>query len=370
MKNYFSLFEKYKLLHYFDSAATTLKPRNVISLLNQAYSLYTLPLGKSRYKEAEHGYDVVMMPIIEQLKSIFYARDYTFFFSHSVTILLKQIIDIFPFITNDIGISVLLPETVHNSFFLPLLKCKNYKKTMYGNDYLLSSFLCQKQYDVIYVPLIDHITGEEVDYNVLYDYKLKYPETIIIGDASQLGMYEATNLSNQLFDFFLLSSHKMYGPEGVAIVGINNQMMHRLIKNQYTHYLLKMHFGQGSLPYTAISAFKGALDFLTDHIYYNYRYKTQQQVYVDELYEVIKNNNNLVLVSPEKTKTIITFYHKKQHAHDIALFCSQDFNIAMRSGELCSPYVIESSKALLRISIGCYNDATDVEVLKNVLKTL
>lgn len=370
MKYFFPFFKFHQNLHYFDSAATTIKPHVVIDAMTIAYTKYTMPIGKSVYKEAEKYYEKLVIPLKLKLKHIFYAQNYEIFFGHSVTILLSQIIIlcIEKIVKNNKKIKVLFPETVHNSFIIPLQKYNNIKMHQY-NESNFKEFLNTDEFDIIYLPTIDHITGKEFqDYDLL-EYKKKHSKVIIIADASQSVMYQNEDLSNQLFDFFVFSSHKMYGPEGLAILFLSKKFMKEqdYVFSQLTLFNLRNFFSQGSLPYTAFYGFVVALKFLEQHIYTNHEYKKQQSLLLSQIYEQIKQNSNLILLSPSNTKTIITFYHKNKHAHDIAIaFSSND--ICVRSGDLCSPFIqTENNNGFVRISMGCYVEKNDIEKIKKAI---
>ena len=140
--------------------------------------------------------------------------------------------------------------------------------------------------------------------------------------------------------------------------------------DQLSLYYLRNFFAQGSLSYTAFYGFLIALDWIEKNIYQNDSYKKQQSLWLSQIYNTIKENDNLILLSSSNTKTIITFYHKNKHAHDIAInFSSHD--ICARSGDLCSPFIKTDNKnGLVRISMGYYVDDKDIQAIKRALSTI
>lgn len=371
MKKLFPFFKQYHYLHYFDSAATTLKPQLVIDAITEAYSRYTIPIEKSFYKEAENSYEEVITPLKLFLEQLFNAKRYQIFFGHSVTSLLHLILDlcIRVIVNQNENISVLMPETVHNSFFNGLKKYKNIC-FYYYNNININDFLNNYKFDIIYLPTIDHITGEECNYVDLVEYK-KNNRVVIIGDASQSGMYQSEDLSSFLFDFFVLGSHKMYGPEGLGIVMVSKLFLDRYQDSilDLNTYFLRNFFGQGSLPYTAFYGFAQALKFLKANIYNNYSYQNIQFEFIKNIYKTVIQNKNLVCLSSQNTKTIITFYHKNKHSHDLAIQLSR-YNICVRSGDLCSKFQFKNNIGLVRLSLGCYIDKNDVDTVTEVLSLI
>lgn len=363
MKHLFPFFQKFSDLHYFDSGATTLKPKSVIDRINLGYERYTLAIGKSLYKEAERGYEEVVVSIKKKIQILFHAFEYEVLLGHSVTIFMYQIVEflIENILIDRLEIRVLMPETVHNSFFKSIQKYKQIQIYFYSSDNLRDIVL-KNSFDIIYVPIIDHITGNEYDLECL---ELNKKNAIIIGDASQSAMYQSTNLMNLLFDFYLLAGHKLYGPEGTAVLLVAKDSINRK-KNKFniiTLFELKEYFSQGSISHVGFYALLNAFEFLEFYIYSNIEYKKKQKDNLNIIYSQLESNKNIVLVSPSNTKTIISFYHKSLHAHDIVQILSQN-DICCRSGDLCSPFEVRGNKnSLVRVSFGCYVNHEDKDAL-------
>jgi selenocysteine lyase/cysteine desulfurase len=373
MKELFPFFNQFKnqskIIHYFDSAVTTLKPKNVIDKINQGYQNYTLPIEKSIY--TEEIYSQIIIPTKIKLSILFNCDQNNIFFSHSVTILLKQIIELFFKLNNNNKINILIPETVHNSFFNTIENHKDYNNIYFYNLNTFDNLLKTKKFDLIYIPIIDHITGIEIDYLTLETYKKFNPYTTIIGDGSQSGMIQQNNLNNELFDFFLLSSHKMYGPEGLAILFLNKITIEKIrINLEHTKYFLNDFFAQGCLSYVAIYALHETLIFLESYVYNNIKYKEKQIEFIKIIYNEL-NKKKFIIISPLNTKTLISFYHQKITSNEIATIFSNASNpIYCRSGNLCSIFTKNNDINLIRISLGCYIDQEDINAFINRIQSI
>ena len=72
---------------------------------------------------------------------------------------------------------------------------------------------------------------------------------------------------------------------------------------------------------------------------------------------------------------IVSFSVDGYLSDDVSSILSEEFNILVRSGYHCSPFVhefigSEESKGTVRISLGAFNTKEEIDVLIEALKTL
>ncbi len=370
MKKLFPFFNHYPLCSYFDSAATSLKPRSVIEETAIGYERYTVPAEKSFYTPAE----ICFSEVVEKTEYMLYEafeskRDFNIFFNQSVTIsfffIVNRILSLLP----KKNISLLVPETVHNVIMSAFLK--NNVLDCVINSYNQENFddLLKNQFDVVYVPSIDHITGFYYNEDSLADYKKKYPRSIIVIDSSQSYIFFPLQIKKECGDIFLMSSHKMYGPDNVAVTFIKKGLFEEFFKShiEEKHYYKNALYG-GSFSYSSLKGFQEAMVFLKKYIYSNDEYRCMQKTYIQRMYEALRKNKNVTVISKENTFTIISFSHNVMHAHDIAHIWNEE-NIAVRSGDICSHKEL-FKKGIVRISVGCYNDENDIQKIISLISKL
>lgn len=370
LKKLFPFFNYYPDYIYLDSAATTLKPISVIDTISKAYEKNTVPATKSFYTPAIITYQESIEKTIFKINDIFKASSFDIFINHSVTIILEKIIQkLIPLLCTKKKITILMPKTAHNAFLYPIINYQNKKYNITIYDYENIQECLKKKYDLLYIPSIDHITGASYNKEDIINYKQNNPETIIIIDGSQSYKSSPLIIHESYGDIFLMSSHKMYGPDSIAIVFIKKNFIKKIFSSvpeqkEFTEKLLYA----GSISFASLRSFLETIFFLENNIYNNSILYETQKNYIQNIYASIMKNKNLKIVSPANTVNIISFEHINQHAHDI----SEIFNhhkICIRSGSICSDSHIFNN-GILRISLGCYVDQKDIDRVINVIKQL
>lgn len=370
MKKLFPFFNHYSFCSYFDSAATSLKPASVIKAIAEGYERYTVPAEKSFYASAEKCFSET----IEKTESILYSmfepeKHFYIFFNQSVTISFFFLVNSIFSLLKKKNISLLVPETVHNVIISAFEK-NNFL------DYVIHTYHQENfeeqlvnEFDIVYIPSIDHIMGSYYNKDCISAYKKKYPSSIVVIDSSQSYIFFSEQIKKEYGDVFLMSSHKMYGPDNVAATFIRKGLLEKFfISNiEEKHYYKKSFYG-GSFSYSSLKGFQEALYFLEKYIYLNEEYRRVQKTYIEIMYESLKKNKNVTLISKEGTSTIISFSHCLMHAHDIAHVWNEA-NVAVRSGDICANQEL-FKKGIVRISLGCYNDRNDIEKIISLINKL
>jgi selenocysteine lyase/cysteine desulfurase len=365
MKSYFPIFSKYPQLCYFDSSATTLKPVSVIDATMYGMSHYSISCEKNRCARALDTYNKTLIAAEQKIKAIFGLSEYFVVFNQTVSIILEKIFFLLKkkYLVSDRPIIVLVPESYHRSLGHAL-----YVNNI--NYIFIKAESCDlaeyQELDIVYVPYINHITGKMINIDELKKYKKKFSKVFIILDASQGLLHYCPNLYHSEVDCIMGSSHKMYGPDGIAWVAVHTQWS----KIFSWHGILSVRndFYAGSLSYPSVYAYIIALNFLEKYIYHNTSYQETLRQYVDEIkFFLAQYSDQLTLLScPQASSHIISFSHKKFHAHDIADCLSKE-DICLRSGDICAPG-IDYKFGIIRISFGCYNNYDDVSKLIDSLK--
>lgn len=174
------------------------------------------------------------------------------------------------------------------------------------------------------------------------------------------------DLSDDVYDIFLFSSHKMYGSEGLAVVALHEEFLATiLVKLSYSWYDIQKMFAHGSLPYAAIGSFYDTLMFLDNYIYNNYLLKNNMHLLSNHIFNYLKKNADIYMVSSKDNFDIITFKINSKILQRINDLCLKKSCI-MRTGLLCGKS-INGYDSLARISLGCYITYEDVKKLIEVI---
>ncbi len=354
---------------YADSAATSLKPSIVIDAIATGYTYHTLPAGKSIYKQAEETFNQTEIATKNKIISLLQIKNHEIFFGYSMTVLFDRLFFLLKkkFIQED-NINILLPHTVHNAILFPIQTHFGIKAKFcyYKNSKELKEKISSA--GIVIIPIIDHISGtffspEEIDM-----LKNKHKETIFILDGAQSFSFFPYPLYNSTIDFLLWSSHKMYGPDNIAVLIMKKEsLVNSIDENNYqidSKKKIENFCKSGSFSYASLFAFQKCLEWVEKKIYGAPYYLSKNKNFVTNIVKHIEKKN-FTLISDKESLNIVSFTHEKIHAHDIAIFFSEN-NIGIRSGELCSN-IFTVKRGISRISMGCYLEEEDIDLIQQVI---
>ena len=212
----------------------------------------------------------------------------------------------------------------------------------------------------------------------------------VLLDCAQSIAHEKIDVQKLDVDFLVFSSHKMFGPAGVGVLYIKKElhddvdpyllggsMVHSVSFEKASWDQAPQKFEAGTPAITAIVGFGAALDYYENTIDFEVLRQHESglcRLVVDGLNELedVKIVGNIESI--KKQGHVVSFFVNGVHAHDVAELLGAR-NVAIRAGHHCAqPLVAEllGFDALLRVSVGAYNTAEDVEkfleALRDVLK--
>lgn len=371
---------------YFDNSATTYpKPKCVYDALDYANRNLAFNAGRGSYSKS---IEVANM-IEETRKKIakFVNCDFrSVVFTSSATESLNLIINGLDFERNE---NAYISPFEHNAIVRPLYNIKNDKeidiliipfdkKTWKPNLEKLEEMFSIKKPKAVFVSQISNVTGLLVDYDSIFQLAKKYGAVTILDSAQAFGVINP-NLKN--CDFCVFAGHKsLYASFGVAgFIDKNNinlkvtksggngsdSLNHDMPEKWYFKY------ESGSLNSVAIYGLNVSCDWLA---------KEKIQEHENELlkYLISKITNNKVkLYLPEDKNIfgILSINVDGYSSDDVASILSEEFDIQVRSGFHCSPFVHEfigslPYKGTVRISIGAFNTKDEIDRLVSAIDTL
>jgi cysteine desulfurase/selenocysteine lyase len=376
----FPIFKKNPKLVYFDTAATSLKPKEVIDAIYKFYNFNGISFKNSGFLSQE-----VKKIILDTKKKtanfinsfpeeIFFTKNTTESLNILAMILGKKIKPQDEIITS---------ELEHNSSLFPWIKIAQEKKAKIifiplnkENQITVSNFkkvLSQKT-KIVVLNHISNVLGYETPIKMITQLAHQKKALVILDAAQSIGNIKI-DVKDLNIDFMAFSAHKMYGPFGIGIlfgkknllsnlnpIFVGSGNVHKIIRNKliFSNDLDKFETGTPNIG--GIIAFQKSLDFI-NRISFEQIKKKNQDIF-SKITEKLKNFRNIEILNPNSKSSIILCNSKYIHFHDLESFLVKN-NVYVRTGKYCSDFVIKKikKKNTIRISIGIYNNEKDIDIL-------
>ena len=395
IKKDFPIFNKHPDLVYLDSTATALKPRAVIAAVNNYYENYSANVFRGLYPTAEKT-TAIFEKVREQTarflnaqqnEEIIFVRNTTEALNLIAYSLGRQII------TKGSEIVVSLVE--HHSNFVPwqqlALENEAVLKVLEPDEHGLIPLEKDKVIDgvinkntkIVALYYISNVLGTINPLaKIIKQIKKKNPDTIVIVDAAQAAPSIKIDVQALGCDFLAFSGHKMMGPTGIGILWGKQTLLEQMYPFLFGGemisevYLKKtvfqkppLRFEAGTPDIAGVFGLGAAITYLSQ-LSFPDLLKHEQRLW-KLTWQELKNNPNIVLLGPEKVENrtgILSFWHKKIHAHDLAQIMSDD-QVCIRTGHHCAMPLHQYLKipASARLSYYLYNTGQDVKSFMQAL---
>lgn len=377
---------KHPNLIYFDSAATSLKPKCVIDAEANYYINYGTNTHNNdsalAFKTTQKVQD-----IRAKTAKLFNASSKNIVFTSGATEGLNLIAYGIAngFIKKDE--EVLISKLEHASNLLPWIRLA--KQGCFKLKYLPQDIVptaqtylkaITKKTKVITFAGSSNILGNNFDYLTLVKKaKAINPNIIIVMDAAQYLPHHKIDVTCGI-DFVACSCHKLLGPTGLGIVYMASKWLTLLQPIKYgggmnqtidkENYVLNNNvekFEGGTMPLGQIFGWEAAIDYL-NKVGFNKigSYQRELKKYFIKKLTGIKD---LVIYNKDEPEAIIYFNIKKVHAQDLASWLGTK-GIICRAGLSCAKLAhhIVNTQAAIRLSLYFYNTKEEIDKFVKILK--
>ena len=196
---------------------------------------------------------------------------------------------------------------------------------------------------------------------------------ITVVDGAQAPAHLPIDVCKLGCDFYVFSSHKMYGPTGVGVLYGRYEMLDRLLPYQgggdmidqvsiesSTYQKPPLRFEAGTPPITEVIGLGAAIDYID--LDTMIPHENELMSYALSKLDMIK-----VIGSPKKRVSIIPFIIEGVHPMDLSAFIS---HIAIRTGHMCCQPALKvlGYSSICRLSFGAYNTKSDIDQLYEALQ--
>jgi len=380
LKKRFPIFEKNKNLVFFDTAASALKVDSMIKAVNDCYSYEYANIHRGIYKLSSNltkRYEDSRLSVSKFVNSSSFENIiFTKSATEGINLVSSCLSDNY---FND-GDEVLLTTLEHHANLVPWhlvsKKIKIITAKIKPNGELDYYDLLEKinsKTKLLAITHMSNVTGSITNFDHIKTKANKFNVPILI-DGCQYVPHKKLDLQDLDADFYVFSSHKLYGPSGLGILYMKSKWIDTLgpyqgggsmIKNVDTDSSTYLNgfqkFEAGTPPIAEVIGLSASLDFINqvgiDKIY-EYEKKLTQYLY-DKL---IKNNDIKIYGDFSNQTSIISFNIDGIHFNDLAMLLDKK-NIAIRTGHHCAqPFMKHFNiSGNARISFGVYNTKNDID---------
>ncbi|MEM1557527.1 MAG: SufS family cysteine desulfurase [Thermoproteota archaeon] len=379
-----------KSLVYFDNAATTQKPKQVVEAIRDYYFNYNSNVLRSINTLSSQATELY----IESRKKIarfIGADEDEIVFTKNATESLNSLTEILPKLLGR-KLTILTSIMEHHSNLLPWRKMVSEKGGrliivgMNGN-YTVNVEEIEKNLengcDVLTIVHVSNVLGTINPVKELCKLAHKHGSLFVI-DAAQSIPHMSFNVSEIEPDFVSFSGHKMLGPTGIGVLYIRKNLIEKIepwnlgggmvktvtLENQ-VYEDVPFRFEAGTPNVEGVIGLAAAVDYL-NRIGINNIAKHEANL-VKHLMEGFDEKLITVHGPLDSTKHmgIVSFNAKGIHPHDVAQILDAD-GIMVRSGALCAEPLINALgvNAVVRVSFYLYNTLEEVDRFHESLRKL
>ena len=387
LKSEFPIFKQKingKPLVYLDSANSSQKPKVVIDRLSNFYETEFSNVGRSVHTlavKATNRFEATR----DLLKKYFNAQHREeIIFTKGATESINLVASSFGDKYIKEGDEILITELEHHSNYVPwhflrknkgaVIKFAPVNKNGEVEIDEIKKLISDKT-KIIAVTHISNVTGAVMPIKKIVDLA-KEKNIPVLVDGTQGAPHMHIDMQDLGCDFYVVSCHKMYGPNGLGLLYAKKKWLNDLPpyqggggmiddvkKDNITFADAPTKFEAGTMQTAEVVAFSEAINFIEKLGIKNIA--AHENEILEYAFEKLKKNNSINIIgSPKNRGSVLCFTIKGIHPHDIATILDDD-GVAIRAGHHCCQILHDKLgiAATARASIGVYNTKEDIDIL-------
>lgn len=379
---------------YFDNAASSLKPKQVIKAINNYYNDYPANVHRGIHRLSMQA-SIVYEKAHEDIASFFNCKKEEVIFTQNSTDAINLIMySLYNSNYFKKGDEIITSIEEHHANFVPWqflakklkLKLKFIKLTKDQKlDVLdLKKIITSKTKLVA----IAHISNTLGVINLISEIiKIAHSKkSLVLVDGSQSAPHLKIDFERLDCDFFVATAHKMLGPTGIGCVIGKEKLLNKfepfrfggdIISNvtlkESKWNSLPYKFEAGTPNISGVFGFLEAVNYLKK-VGVNNIYKHDKEI-LKYAYEKLKEIKNIIIYNCKDIDNqigIIIFNLKGIEAIELSALLDEISGVATRAGMHCAQPIIETfdRKGVVRASFYFYNTKKEVDVFVKTLKKI
>jgi len=377
-----------KPLVYLDSANSSQKPQSVIKRISSFYETEYSNVGRSVHSLAvkatnrfEDTRDKVKNYInAEYREEIIFTKGATDAINLVASSYGKKFINK--------GDEIIITELEHHSNYVPW----NFIRENVGANIKFAPVNSKGEIEVddikklitdktkiIAITHLSNVTGAIIPIKKIVDLA-KSKKIPVLVDGTQGAPHLEIDMQSLGCDFYAISCHKMYGPNGLGVLYMKKKwvdilppyqggggMIDEVKKEKITYASSQLKFEAGTMQTAEVVSFSEAINFI-EKIGIKKILEHENKIMEYGLEKLKKNNSVNIIGDPLNKGSVISFTIKGIHPHDIATILDDD-GVAIRAGHHCCQILHEKIgiSASARASFGVYNTKEDIDILCNAI---
>ncbi len=377
-----------KPLVYFDNAATTQKPEQVLERLRHYYEQENSNIHRGAHylsNKATEAYEEAR----NTLQSFINARHrHEIIFNRGTTEAINLVAHSFCKKFLDAGDEILISAMEHHSNIVPWqIACNDHKATLKVIPINKQGELVPDAYHEMLgnktkLLAITHVSNALGTINPVKEIiEAAHQKGIpVLIDGAQAAPHIPVDVQDLNCDFYCLSSHKMYGPMGAGILYGKEEWLNQMPPYQSGGEMIKeVSFNKTSfneLPYKFEAGTPNVADVLGMEEAIRFIRETGQDTiarHENDLLQYatdkLRKTEKVRLIGTANNKTsVISFLFEDIHPYDAGTLLDK-MGIAVRTGHHCAQPVMDFFQipGTIRISFAVYNTHEEIDVFTNAL---
>lgn len=375
-------------LVYFDNAATSQTPQQVIDTIVDYYSRYNANIHRGVHtlsQEATDAYEQARIKIQNHFNA---AKAHEIIFTSGTTQAINSVANGFGSLLKN-GDEIIVSALEHHSNIVPWqMLCEKTGAVLKVIPMDDNGTLKMKEYDDLLsektkLVFVNHVSNALGTVNPVKDIieKAHAVNAAVLLDGAQAAPHIKADVQELDVDFYVVSAHKMCGPTGVGALYGKEEWLNKLPPYQgggemiatvtfeeTTYAELPHKFEAGTPNICGGIAFGAALDYMNE-IGFD-KIAAYEHGLLEYATEKLQELEGLRIygVSEEKT-AVISFNIGEIHPYDIGTIIDK-LGIAVRTGHHCAQPVMDYFKipGTVRASFAFYNTKEEIDVFVEAVK--
>ena len=392
IKNEFPIFSQKingKQLVYLDSANSSQKPKVVIDRISNFYQTEYSNVGRSVHTlgvKATNRFEATR-DLMQKYINAKHREE--ILFTKGATEAINLVASTYGKKHIKKGDEILITELEHHSNYVPWHYLRSERGAVIkfapvneNGDVEVDEIkkLISTKTKMIAITHISNVTGAVLPIKKIVDLAKEKNIPLLI-DGTQGAPHSYIDIQSIGCDFYAISCHKMYGPNGLGILYAKKKwlddlppyqggggMINDVKKDNITFAETPTKFEAGTMQTAEVVSFAEAINFI-EKIGIKNIASHENEVLEYGIEKLRKNNSISIIGNPKNRGSVLCFIIKDIHPHDIATILDED-GVAIRAGHHCCQILHDKLglAATARASIGVYNNKEDIDKLSEAIK--